>query len=453
MRKKILGVLLAIVATGAIAAYTVNWPEQPDTQFSGAYALADGSLVFISPREGSVLRYRTMTGESAALWPVGEGHYEGGVGWAEREPVVNRIWFDIDTHAGKGRPAGFTWQQGAGPPRHARALQLREQIFTFQSGELKLRGKLVLPEGAGPFPVVVLVHGSESDSAVDYYFEPYMYAANGFAGLVFDKRGTGESEGQYLQNFDILSDDVLAAVHWLRRQQTIDASRIHLAGFSQGGWIAPLAALKDGHIRSVLVGYGVMLPVTAEDRWGYVYALRQKGFDDAAIAQADRINEVIEGILDRRENRWSELSMMLDGARAEPWYEAVRGSDSALGLVTASKMPLWMMRLYVWYKLDLRGGPRFIDRTYDPVLTAKELHAPMLWLLAGDDSSAPTPWTIEELRKLQAEGAPLQYVVYPHVDHGILRYEQGKDGERHLLGYAPEYFPRQVEWLREQSQL
>jgi dienelactone hydrolase len=449
MRKKVLLILLAIFAAGAIGAYAVNRPEHADTRYTGAYVLDDDSLVFISPREGSVLRYRTMQGDSAALWPVGEGQYEGGEGWAEREPVVNRIHFEIGAN---GRPTGFTWQV-AGASRQARALHLREQVFTFQSGDLKLRGKLVLPAGAGPFPVVVLVHGSESDSAVDHYFEPYMYAANGFAGLVFDKRGTGESEGRYLQNFDILSDDVLAAVHWLRSQPTIDPQRIHLAGFSQGGWIAPLAALKDGHIRSVLVGYGVMLPVTAEDRWGYVYALRQKGFDDAAIAQADRINDVIEDILDRRQDRWSELSRLLDSARAQPWYEAVRGSDSALGLVTGSKMPLWLARLYVWYRFDLRGGPRFIDRTYDPVLTAKQLQTPSLWLLAAEDSSAPTPWTVDELRKLQGEGVPLQYVVYPHVDHGILRYTEGNDGERHYLGYAPEYFPRQMEWLRQQSSL
>ena len=45
-----------------------------------------------------------------------------------------------------------------------------------------------------------------------------MYAANGFAALAFDKRGTGGSEGKYLQNFHVLSDDVVAAVRWLRTQ-------------------------------------------------------------------------------------------------------------------------------------------------------------------------------------------------------------------------------------------
>src|SRR5262245_53103029 len=124
MRKKILLGVIAILAVGGVAAYAMHRPEPADTRYSGAYVLEDNSLVFISPREGSVLRYRTMNGESAALWPVAENQYEGGTGWAERDPVVNRIRFQTDSH---GRPEGFEWQPASGAMRHARALRLREQ--------------------------------------------------------------------------------------------------------------------------------------------------------------------------------------------------------------------------------------------------------------------------------------------------------------------------------------
>lgn len=460
MKKKILWTVVAILAVAAAATYALTRPEPADTRFTGAYSLDDGSFVFVTPREGKVLRYRTMEGESAALWPVADNQYEGGKGWGEREPVINRFRFEMDD---AGHPTGLSWEKfgeesgeqpgegSATPPRHAVAMKLPEQIFTFSSGNLTLRGKLVLPAGTGPFPAVVLVHGSEADSAVDHYFEPYLYAANGFASLVFDKRGTGESEGEYVQNFRVLAGDVLAAVQWLRKQQAIDGARIHFAGFSQGGWIAPLAALQDGGIRSLIIGYGPMVPVTGEDRWGYVYALRQKGFGDDAIAGADRINAVIEDILDRGENRWSELGEMLDAARPEPWFATVRGSDSALGLVAGMKMPLWMVRVYAWWKIDRHRDNPFIDRSYDPVPTLAALNAPSLWIFGGEDSSMPTEWTIDELRKLQAGGKPIEYVVYPDADHGILRFEQAADGGRRLVGYEPDYFKRQVEWLKQHS--
>jgi hypothetical protein len=389
-----------------------------------------------------------MNGDGGVLWPTGDGEYEGGPGWAEREPVVNHVKFA----RADGR-SGFDWRRADGQVVHARWLDLPERIAKFPSGDISLRGKLVLPQGAGPFAAVVIVHGSESYSAVDYYSEPYLYAANGFAGLAFDKRGTGESEGKYLQNFHVLADDVVAAVRWLRAQPGIDGNRIHLAGFSQGGWIAPLAALKDGNIRSVLVGFGVMVPVTGEDRWGYYYALEQKGFGPDAIAEADRVNAVIGDIVDRHQNRWSDLSGMLDAARSKPWFQAVRGSDSGLGQLTGSKLPLWGWRTFLWWRERSFGDTPFIDRLYDPVQTMQQLQTPSLWLLGGEDSSAPTPWTLRELEKLEAEGRPVRHHVFPEADHGIIRFVKQENGERRYTGLEPDYYPMQIAWLREHNGL
>jgi dienelactone hydrolase len=451
MKKKILLGLAALAVIVGIAVYVATRPEAADTRFTGAYALADGTLVFVSPREGKVLRYRTMNGESGVLWPTADGEYEGGPGWDQREPVTNRIKFD---RADAGSQ-GFDWRRADDKPVRARRIDLPEHTSMFASGELQLRGKVVLPDaatyGPGPYPAVVIVHGSEDYSAVDYYFEPYLYAANGFAALAFDKRGTGESQGKYLQNFHVLSDDVVAAVRWLRTQPGIDGNRIHLAGFSQGGWIAPLAALKDGNIRSLLIGYGVMVPVTGEDRWGYFYALQQKGLGADAVAAADRVNALIEDIVDRRQNRWSELGSMLDAGRSQPWFAGVRGSDSMLGVLTDTKLPLWAMRVYLWWRIRSQGDTPFIDRVYDPVPTMQKLQTPSLWLLGGADSSAPTPWTLRELQKLQAEGRPVQVRVFADADHGIIKFVQAQNGERRYTGLEPDYYPAQIAWLRANS--
>jgi dipeptidyl aminopeptidase/acylaminoacyl peptidase len=447
MWKKILLGIATLGLIGGIVTYAVTRPEPADTRFSGAYVLEDGTQVFVSPREGKVLRYRMMNGESGALWPTAEGEYEGGPGWSERQPVVNRVKFARDDGH-----SGFDWRRGNDDTvAHARWLDLPERVSKFLSGDVSLRGKLVLPEGTGPFPAVVIVHGSEDYSAVDYYYEPYMYAANGFAALAFDKRGTGESGGKYLQNFHVLSDDVVAAVRWLRSQPGIDGNRIHLAGFSQGGWIAPLAALKDGNIRSILVGYGVMVPVTGEDRWGYFYALQQKGFGADAVDAADRINAVMGDIVDRGQNRWSELGSMLDASRSQPWFAAVRGSDSGLGQVTGSKIPLWGWRAFLWWRERTSGDTPFIDRLYDPVPTMQKLQTPSLWLLGGEDSSAPTPWTLRELEKLQSAGRPVRYHVFPNADHGIMTFEKQENGERRYVGIEPDYYPMQIAWLREHN--
>jgi pimeloyl-ACP methyl ester carboxylesterase len=329
---------------------------------------------------------------------------------------------------------------------------LRQEIVEFASGELTLRGKLILPEGQGPFPVMIPVHGSEDYSAVDHYSDPYIYAANGIAAFVYDKRGTGGSTGTYTQNFHLLSDDTVAAVQYVRKRPEIDGDKVHLAGYSQGGWIAPLAALKDGNIRSLLVAFGVALPVLDEDRWGYVYALQRHGFGDQEIAEVDGVAAILGDIFDRGANRWSDLSQAMRESRSKPWFETAKHSDSIVGVIASTNMPLWVVRPYLWWKYG-RNDPPFIDRLYDPARTLAKLNVPSLWIFGGKDSSAPTQWSVDALSRLQAENKPIETFIYPDAEHGITRFEQKADGERVTLGYEDGYFRQQLDWYRKQSGL
>jgi hypothetical protein len=122
-----------------------------------------------------------------------------------------------------------------------------------------------------------------------------------------------------------------------------------------------------------------------------------------------------------------------------------------LGVLTDSKLPLWAMRVYLWWRIRSQGDTPFIDRVYDPVPTMQKLQAPSLWLLGGEDSSAPTPWTLRELQKLQAEGRPVQVRVFPDADHGIIKFVPAENGERRYTGLEPDYYPAQIAWLRANS--
>jgi pimeloyl-ACP methyl ester carboxylesterase len=453
MRKKILWTLAGVVLLVSVAWLAIDHKQPADTRYTGAYRFDDGTLMVIGPRDTTDLRFKLMNGDTGALWPIDkDGNFEGGEGWAEREPVTNRVQFQRD---GAGQVTGLTWQRpgdAKSPGGNAIRVPVREEIVTFPSGELTLRGKLILPEGQGPFPVMIPVHGSEDYSAVDHYSDPYIYAANGIAAFVYDKRGTGGSTGTYTANFDVLSDDTVAAAQYVRKRPEIDGDKIHLAGYSQGGWIAPLAALKDGHIRSIFVGFGVAVPVLGEDRWGYVYAFQQKGFGDKEIAEMDSIAAIIGDIVDRGENRWSDFSRAVKESKSKPWFETAKHSDSIFGMIVGTDMPLWLVRPYLWWKYG-RDDPPFIDRLYDPVQTLAKLDVPSLWIFGGKDSSAPTQWSVDELRKLQADNKPIEYFIYPDAEHGITRFKQKDDGERVTLGYEEGYFRQQLEWYRKQSGL
>jgi uncharacterized protein len=338
-------IVLLVLLAGSAAGYAFFHEEPPDPRFNGAYWFRDGHLALVTARTGGSLRLTRLDGESWPLWPAGKHTYTAGPGWSDKTPVEFEADFNEPEISAAATPVdtvyysrSFTRRPKGGGWDSTWRVDLPETHFTFTSDGLKLRGKLVRPTGRGPFPAVVIVHGSGRESAVDTYYMPYLFAMHGIATLVYDKRGTGGSEGDYTQNFHVLARDVVAAVDWLHGQRWIDPARIHLAGYSQGGWIAPLAATKIPGIRSLLIGYGPMVPVTGEDRWGYVYALRKKGFGEEDVRKADRIDAVIGAIADRGEDRWDELGRLLDESEGEPWFEAVKGSDSALGFVAGTRL-------------------------------------------------------------------------------------------------------------------
>lgn len=439
--------VLLLALGGGVTYFALGRSDPPDTRFNGAYRLDDGRLVFISPLEGEILRYRMMSGQSGAMRPTGDGSFESGPGWRSYEPVELRVDFQLPRDGDP--PIGLSWHTTDDEAQNAARLALPEILSTFPSGDLTLRAKLVLPQGEPPFPAVVLVHGSGKDSAVDTYYMAYLFASHGIATLAYDKRGTGGSSGEYNQNFHLLSDDTVAAVEWLRTRPEIDVHRIHLAGYSQGGWIAPLAASKTNGIRSLLINYGPMVPITEEDRWGYRYVLEEQGFGDDALAKADRINEVLGAIVDKGEDRWDEAATMLEEAEGEDWFEAIAGSDSLIGFVSGTRMPLWMVRLYHWWMT--RSNADFVDRLYDPFPVVAELDTPSLWIFGGQDSSMPSQDSIDRLTTLQQRGSPIQVEIFPEAEHGILLFEGEDSFSREYLGYAPGYLDLQVRWLRMQS--
>ena len=104
------------------------------------------------------------------------------------------------------------------------AFDVNETVF--ESGGVKLVGRLVMPKGAGKVPVVILIHGSEHESARDSYALQRMFPAQGIGAFVYDKRGTGASGGTYTQDFDVLANDVVAAMKEARRLAGPRAGRV-----------------------------------------------------------------------------------------------------------------------------------------------------------------------------------------------------------------------------------
>ena len=426
-------IVLALVI-GAVLYFFLFRAEEVDTRFSGAWRFPDGHIVALSPTgEDGVWRMRDFSnGRVHSLYPDSEDSFTVRPGWSPEAPEAATVFFE---------PGGaLIWNQATGQERVER-IPLREKAAEFRSGDANLRGRLILPDGPGPHPAVVLVHGSEKDAATVFSHEGWLLAPHGVAVLIFDKRGTGTSEGKFGMDFGQLSDDVVAAVEWLGSQPEIDRDRIGLAGYSQGGWISPLAASKTDAVKFVLVGFGMVDSPAEEDRKETLALLRKKGFSEADKVEAEELIKAgHEVIRTRFDGGWERVAELKARFKDEPWVEVL--DDGTAG--SLMKYPAWAMKI---------AGPRMMPLGLDrwwfhdsrPIL--EKLDIPMLWLIGGDDVEAPNEVTIAALQQLQARGKPFEMVVYPGADHGILLFEE-KDGERIYTRYAPGYFRKKVEWIK-----
>jgi hypothetical protein len=174
----------------------------------GSYELADGNMVDIAPSEDDALRWRQFDGRTGALHQADNGIWKSTLGWTNRDDGITVSFSDCGTGA-------ISFHGMAG-----RRIMFDQRETTFRSHHTVLAGRLVMPKGNERVPILVLVHGSEHNSALTDYALQRMLPAQGVGAFVYDKRGTGKSGGHYTQDFNLLADDVVAALREAR----------HLAG-------------------------------------------------------------------------------------------------------------------------------------------------------------------------------------------------------------------------------
>lgn len=140
------------------------------------------------------------------------------------------------------------------------------QEISFQNAahNLALAGMLFVPEGDGPFPAAVIIHGSGTSHRDNgWYLTLTQYLQeNGIVVLLPDKRGSEQSAGDWrTASFKDLSTDSVAAVNFLKDQEEAKISDIGVIGMSQGGYFAPLVAHQTPDITFVVNIVGGAVPM------------------------------------------------------------------------------------------------------------------------------------------------------------------------------------------------
>ena len=426
-----LAVFASIAASPAMAQSPgADVEARPDPLLAchvGLYRLDDGSWIDVAPLVERGLRWRRLDGTSARMVLNEEGRWVSTLGWTNRvegpQPQLGAC------EDGRIR---FEGQAGGRVD-----LEVQDTTFVGHDGT-RLRGRLILPPGGAPAPIMVEVHGSEGANALDFNAFQRFAPASGVGVFVYAKRGSGGSEGRYTQDFHILAEDAAAAVVEARRMAGARASRVGLHGASQGGWVAPLAASRTP-VDFVIVGFGLAYGVLSEDSDQVMQDLRAKGWGPDVLEKARRITDVTGAfVASKGAVGFADLDEVRARYRDWPWFSDIRGEFTGL-LLNASNEQIMAMAP------QLENGPSW---DYDPLPVLSTLDAPMLWIQAEKDTGAPPEATRDRLIDLSGQGRPITLLEYPDTDHGIVRYETSADGRRTSLGYAPGYYQAVLDWAR-----
>ena len=405
------GLSLLLLAAPSLAAETVDC-------HIGSYRLADGRAVDIAPLDDGALRWRLLDGTTGALQPGAGGKWTSTRGWTKEPDGVAVSFSDC-----AGGEIDFNGTSG-------KRIHFDEKDVTFISHGVKLAGRLVMPTGTAKVPVVVLVHGSEPDSALTGYSLQRVLPAMGIGAFVYDKRGTGVSGGSYTQDFGVLADDVDAAVAEVRSLAGARLGRIGLQGGSEGGWVAPLAA-NHAPVDFVIVCFGLAVNVIEEDQESIELQMREKGYSPEVIAEAQEVGHAAEKLfMADFKGSYEEYDAMKAKYQKEPWYKDVQGDFTWLILPHTDDELRAMAKDFDWHT------PFY----YDSMSVLRANTTPQLWIVGGEDYDAPSAETSMRIKSLITDGKPFTLAYYPKAEHGMTLFENAPNGDRLSTRYAVGYY-------------
>lgn len=247
---------------------------------------------------------------------------------------------------------------------------------TFQSGDIQLAGRLWLPDAEGPHPAVIFIPGSGRSIRnldLDPDPVPFHMVVAGLAMLAWDKRGVRDSGGEFeplsdddpdeqVSRLRLLAEDAGAAMRYLAARDDIDADRIGVLAFSQGGWVASQLHAAGVEPRFIIVVGGPAVSIGEELRYSEIA-------DEAKKASRDGKGPV-------------DLDKIYD------LLEAIRPANGDFG-------------------------------GYDPYPHLEATQAPTLFLLGEFDLSVPTRCSVARLEKLGRHHEWIDYVVFARANHGV----------------------------------
>ena len=318
----------------------------------------------------------------------------------ENDKIVIQVVFNEDKRISGlwFLPAEGTDDSAYSTPDYVQPGLFSESEVVIGKDPWKLPGTLSVPGGSGPFPAVVLVHGSgpqDRDETIGPN-KPFKdlaqgLASQGIAVLRYEKR-TKEHAHKLVGQTDTLTiweetiEDALEAVSLLRNKETIDPNQIYILGHSLGATAAPRIGNEDPDIAGLILLAGAARPL-----------------EDLILEQVTYLAYLDGPPGPEMEEELKKIEEQVARVKDPDLSPEILPADLPLGIPAA-------------YWLDLRD--------YSPPQMAKELSMPML-ILQGERDYQVTMEDYEIWRETLASQDNVVFKSYPGLNH-LFMVGQGK---------------------------
>jgi pimeloyl-ACP methyl ester carboxylesterase len=281
-------------------------------------------------------------------------------------------------------------------------------------GQVRLAGTVLMPEGEGPFPAVVLVTGSgpqDRDEALMSH-RPFLVIADylarhGIASLRYDDRGFAKSTGSFVTATSAdFAADAEAALRFLQHVPGIARDRVGILGHSEGGLIGPMIAARTHDVAFLVLMAGPGMPGDSLNLLQLRRLMQTTGAPTARIdAMVDNNRRMLRAVAGARDSADAVARVM---AVKQEILAALPEDQRA---AAASRFERAIPQLVApWMRYFL---------TYDPRVALRNVHVPVLALGGTLDLQVPARENLSGIdTALKAAGnTDYRVVALPNLNH------------------------------------
>lgn len=304
-----------------------------------------------------------------------------------------------------------------------------EVSYENKKDSVKLAGTLTVPTSKEPVPAVVLITGSGPQDRNETILghRPFLVLADyltrrGIAVLRVDDRGIGGSSGGSPKaTSENYAEDVLAGVDFLKGRKEINPKQIGLIGHSEGGMIAPIAAMKSKDVAFIVMMAG--LGQTGRDAILMQGDLLTQG-SGTSPEMTKQIRKIYEQIFDI-------LKAEPDSAVAEKKIrDAVTTHVAAMTETQKREFAPVLQTINVQMKMYLSDWFRYF-LLFDPAPVLEKVQVPVLALVGEKDLQVPPKENLTLIEGALKKGGNKKYTILllPGLNHLFQNAKTGLPGE------------------------